>query len=207
MRKKQVKDIDFQTLWRVYKEVVKNLNRVYGTENEANHDERKFINLFSGCSKLVPYRNMWIGRRNIDFLFPQIKLKRDGKNFFGIAFEINGGVHNAEFKMKKDEYKDKALLEANIFPVSIDTVDMYHKHTLSLLEHIFKLPTADSRGKKRVLRNVCIKTILANRTNEQILKLFNHKDANHLISLRSTFNAYCGKQRRQLLERDDNHEK
>lgn len=205
--RKQVKDIEFKSLSSVYKEVVKNLNRVYERENDGNYDERKFINLFSACSKLIPYRNMWIGRRNIDFLFPQIKLITEGRKFFGIAFEVNGGVHNAEFKMKKDEFKDRALLEANIYPVSIDTENIYHNHTLSILEYIFRLPTVDTRGKKRVLRNIYIKTILANRTNEQLSKLFSYKDSNYLISLRSSFNAWCGKQRQQLLELDDNHEK
>lgn len=202
-----IKSIEFETLYQGYSEVLKNLNEVYRNENDVSSQERVFLSMFSSFSKLVPIRNMWIGRRNIDFLFPQLKLTLNDKTYLGIAIEINGGIHNSEFKMKKDTFKDKALLEINIFPISLDT-DIPYNNGLKILESVSQYQSSDSRGRKRVLRKIYIKTILANRTNDQLFELFSYKNARSLISMRNSFNAFCGQERMEkLLGIGDNHGK
>lgn len=200
---KQSYEVTTEKLLRYYEDVSQNLNACYSSENDVCPTERILINKILAQTNTKLIRNMWIGRRNIDLFLPQLAHGQ----FEGIAIELNGKIHNSEFKMKKDNFKNKALEDIFLLPISIDVNDLNHPHTSQIINMISRLKKLNKTQEERVLRRIYTKTILANRTNEELFQLFDSNEAQHLLAFRQKLNARCGLIRKNQLLKSGNSKK
>ena len=138
-------------------------------QNKYNTFEICIISEINKRTKLKSKKSFWIGNKNIDLFFYQIKSKSH-KGFAGLAIESNGPIHNLEAKMGKDNIKENLLASIGIITLSIDTNDKNF-----LISKIFKelrhFNRLDTRGRQRLLKKIYIITILFN-SNDSELKKF-----------------------------------
>ena len=98
-----------------YLNITKYLNSKYRIETLRTTEETKFYKWISKGFKKYIYTSVWIGNHNVDIFIPKLKL----------AIEIDGGIHNNEIKMRKDELKDKYLKDQfGIVTMHIDNKDI-----------------------------------------------------------------------------------
>ena len=140
--------------------------------------ENQFFNLCKKHNNLpAPLRSLWIGNFNVDFLFPSIKGEGSGSdNTQGLAIEIDGGIHNRQFKMNKDSHKIEALslLHIGVTHVGNDFKD--DLKTINLFKGLAKANRLDSRGKERVMRRIYIYTIAYFLSNQEFKAFLEGKD-------------------------------
>ena len=133
----------------------KNTNNMKKFEYETTKtiSEHIVASRIKKCTKLHFFTSFWIGPRNIDLFFPQLL-------DHGFAIEIDGGIHNEEIKMKKDQSKFSHLEKIGILTSVIYNSDKYEETVKRLIAQIKTMKRLDTRGRKRVLRNVYIYTII-----------------------------------------------
>lgn len=109
---------DRESLSRYYEEVCKSLNQRRSAEFCRTPAEDKFIERFSRNWKIKLYPQAWIGNLCVDLFTPALgRRPSDYRRGFlekGVAIEIDGAIHNAEWKMKKDAHKEKSLNDLKI---------------------------------------------------------------------------------------------
>lgn len=125
-------------------------------------------------TKLEIKRSMWIGPHSIDLFLPSIVggNLNDAIKSHGLAIEVDGDVHNWESKIKKDHQKIHNIKKLGIAVCSILNEDSKEHTYRSILEHIGKCKRLDSRGKKRLLRNIYIYTMSVHLGDEEIVNTF-----------------------------------
>lgn len=111
--------------------------------------EIKFSALLSKNTKLFIFHSFWIGSYCVDLFFPSL----------GLAIEIDGEVHNREFKNKIDHSKIDRLAYLGIVLFSIENNDFNQETVKSFLIQISKLKKKDSRARQRMMRNIYLVTI------------------------------------------------
>jgi very-short-patch-repair endonuclease len=145
-----------------------NLSRHLSTELSSTKTsfEQKFVELCRIYTGLKPKTSYWIGPYCIDVFFPQFGSRLRGRNnsgvkWRGIAFEIDGHIHNRELKMKKDTQKAKALRELGICVHSVDNERVDAKYIHDTFFKLGMVRDLDSRGMKRLLGRLQMLTIFA----------------------------------------------
>ncbi|MBT3981254.1 MAG: hypothetical protein HOE90_07855 [Bacteriovoracaceae bacterium] len=138
--------------------------------------------------------SFWIGNRNVDIFIPGVKGEAPEVNnadhfwsprvFKGLAIEIDGEIHNTEFKMKKDNSKYRQLHKLDIALLTIENNDINLEGTRRMISQIPTLETLSFRPRKRLLRDVYIITLLSHYKHEQILELFDAENGNLLNQCR-----------------------
>lgn len=167
--------LPFDQLERTYFALVQYLNSKYKYENSQTLKEDKVFYRFKKHTKLKVLRSVWIKKRNIDLFIPSLssKLSQFGsKSFKGLAIEVDGDIHNHEFKMKRDNSKYFQLHDLEIAVYSIENSDLHKESFKSFIAQISKLPQLDSRGRKRVLRRVYISTLYAHKEEFKLKDYF-----------------------------------
>lgn len=100
LRRHGFKRIEAGQLKSLYLQLVRNLNQRHLMETKQTMSE-KGLEKFLKAKRVRFLKSVWIGRHNVDFYLPNYRL----------VIEVNGGVHDLEFKMKKDNYRDMVLME------------------------------------------------------------------------------------------------
>lgn len=110
--------------------------------------ENMFTDLLKDSSKLIFFKSFWIENFCLDIFIPKLML----------AIEIDGGIHNDEIKMKKDNYMEKALQKYKISVGRINNSDnlMYLNTIRSLINSTRRVSSA---MKKRMMVKIFINTI------------------------------------------------
>lgn len=125
-----------------------------------------FAYLKKYLKKLGIHQSTWIGNHNVDLFIPWLNL----------AFEVDGEVHDREFKIVKDQLKDRTLLkEMKIKVYRIQNHDVY-KYGPRILEFITRdVNKISGQKSKRLNRNIYIETIIRHYNIKSLSEMF-HPD-------------------------------
>lgn len=140
--------------------------------SKTTFSQKQFAQILSKKSRLRFYENVWIGKRNVDFLIPCIKIETDEWKRRGVVYEIDGGIHNAEIKIRMDKSLYEQLFKLNLMVKCILNDDLKEHTVDSELAYLLKCPRMSSREKKRLWRNIYIITIYKNWNVEMIDAVF-----------------------------------
>lgn len=182
--------IPFVDLERTYITLCHALNSKYGVETSQTHAEDVIYNNIKKVCRLEVIRSMWIGNLNIDMFIPSIKSEADGDSnltkrvFRGLALEIDGDIHNTQFKMKKDQHKYKALDSMSICLFVIENTDINHIVVKNMINNLNTLKRLDTRARKRLLRNIYIHTILS---HKDLIKTSTFPRGKYILNLLGEF--------------------
>lgn len=162
----QISDLlPFDRLHQLYMEVEGMLNQLYPEALDRTRSEIKVELAVSSFTKLQILKNYWIGNCNVDVFIPALSgdYINGRKGYSGLAIEIDGYIHDKEFKIKKDLHKIDRLKDFGILVYSLKNEDIESPQFISLLRNINQLKTIDSRRKKRMFRNIYVYTIFVHR--------------------------------------------
>ncbi len=120
-----------------YKLLCDDLNQKHNQETVRTKAELKWIYEIKKMTKLQIIPQFWIGNHCLDYFIPALKM----------AIEIDGPIHNKEFKIKKDQYRDENLSKLNIPVMSIPNEDIERVH-IKFFSH-FKFTKRLSTYQKR----------------------------------------------------------
>ena len=102
----------------MYRSVSAGLSEYYSIMTQKTGLE-EFVEFQLKQSKYKFHSSHWIGNVNVDFYIPAYRM----------VIEVNGGVHHREFKMKKDNYRDRKLMNSMglwVFEIENDDVCRVH---------------------------------------------------------------------------------
>ncbi|MCB9061530.1 MAG: hypothetical protein H6622_08420 [Halobacteriovoraceae bacterium] len=137
------------------------------------------------------FTSMWIGKRNIDIFIPGLRGNTyeqtiqnitKARYFKGLAIEIDGSIHDQEFKMKKDSSKYRQLHALEIGLLTIENRDIKLNFIQKIIRGLIDMPRVDYRQRRRLFRNIFITTLLAHYTDEELNNLFKTKHLTHLFT-------------------------
>jgi hypothetical protein len=117
-------------------------------------------------TRLEVIRSCWIGNFNCDMFIPSVQIQRlNGEvSLKGLVIEVNGGVHDLYINVRKDNHKYATLEDLRILPFSINNEDLKESTVKAIIRDLKKLKPIDSRAKKRLWRNIHLKTLIQHRT-------------------------------------------
>ena len=139
------------------------LSSTHSGENNVTRFESELKCRIREKTRLKFEKSIWIGRRNIDLFSFAIKgFSLEGKVSKGLAIEVDGGIHNIEFKMKKDQSKYKGLYSLGIAVSVIENHDLNHPCVVALIEGLKSCKRLDTRARDRLRRNIYIYTLVQN---------------------------------------------
>lgn len=150
--------LSYESLEKCYLKLCVELGKEKGVEESRTVSEKKVFAVLKSATNLKFFRSLWIGNRNIDLFFPCLGEKGE-KGFKGLAIEVDGGIHNEEFKMTKDNHKYELLHKLRIALYTIENDDLSEESFINFIKNLKLLYRLDSRGRKRVMRNVFLYTI------------------------------------------------
>jgi very-short-patch-repair endonuclease len=157
-----LKTLDFTLLKSEYEQVTLELKSKYPQIKNRTISEIVFEDYLIRTTGLKVIHSFWINRYCVDFFIPALSL----------SIEIDGLIHHQEFKGKKDMSKVEKNRDIGIYTYSIENCDLDHPCVSAFLNNISRLKRKDSRGRKRLLRNIYISTILANRKDSELERNF-----------------------------------
>ena len=141
--------LQFEDLQREYFALCDRLDRDLPDASFKTIYENVFSRKLVQVTKLEYRRSFWIGRYNADFFFPALKL----------VIEIDGKVHDQEFRGNQDQSKIFFFQKLGIAVASIENHDFNEQTVKSILQGMDSIPRLDSRGRQRLLRNIYLTTL------------------------------------------------
>lgn len=147
-----------RALHHLYEHSCKILTAKYKQQLSRTNSENYIARKIKNETKLKCIPGAWIGKFNVDFFLPGL---RGGNSNCGVAIEVDGGIHNHEIKMKKDNYKYNLLRDLGIALMTISNDDRTEQTSINFINNLKNLPRADSRLKRRMWVKIYRKTIMA----------------------------------------------
>ena len=157
-------NVNNMTLQDVYKGVVEKLNQKYKPETSQTSYEKIFKRTFKQYTRADIVPSVWIGSYCLDLFIARARM----------AIEINGGIHNTEFKMRKDEHKESYLKHLNIAVANIDN-KRTSKQAPDLAILIKNKKHIGSCNVKRLWREIYIRTITSHTPFDELDLLFGYE--------------------------------
>lgn len=164
LQKKFDSFLPYEDIERTYIALVQRLNKGLPKETTKTLKEDLVHGLILKATKMKVLRSIWIKKRNIDLFIPGIygSSKIIGTSSFkGLAIEVDGEVHNLQAKMNRDNSKYVQLHQLGIALYTIENQDLHQPSFKAFLNHLPGLPQLDTRGRKRVMRNIYLSTLAA----------------------------------------------
>jgi len=159
-QKQKLKQIKSKDIFLAYRDLRRALTEKYGMEQTKTIHEIYAKEILKRHYKLGVETSVWIGPRNIDLFIPSMRLYHGAVRFNGLAIEIDGGIHNEEHKMKKDQAKFEYLNFLKISSVRFNNEDIpngkFENFIIGLKNHYYP----DTRTRQRLMRKIHIETIL-----------------------------------------------
>jgi very-short-patch-repair endonuclease len=155
--------------------VVCRLNARYMEISERTRAEHRFADKIRKATRLKVNKSVWIENHNIDLLCVSLGAERTSNTAHcgqGVAIEIDGTIHDREFKMKKDERKGKTLAALGIMLVSVLNNDFSYAPVRAILDNFKTLPRLDSRARSRVWTRIHLITVARHLTDAEFRRLF-----------------------------------
>lgn len=164
----------FEEIERAYREVSDFLTDEFDDVSMKTQAELELMQRIKEETKIKFESSLWIGRYNVDLfsfslggissneLVSKGEILKRKRTFKGLAIEVDGTIHNREFKIRKDNSKYGVLHDLDIALMSISNGDIKSKHIDRFVKNIKLLPRLDSRAKKRLRLRVFEQTIIQN---------------------------------------------
>jgi len=182
----------FEQLKNIYSDLCKDLSHKYPNSTIKTLSEDKINKIIKEHTDLRFDRSIWIGNQNVDFFCYAIgalhKPNRKGqpKNrqrmMRGLVLEIDGGIHNEQTKLLKDQKKYKNLDELNIAMLSIENCDANSNPITNLIKKLKETPRLDSRARERLRRKVFVYTIVCHSSDDTLSELYGYDFNTHSIN-------------------------
>lgn len=137
----------------MYKDKTKFLNQVYKIETTRTLSEDYMTNLLTSCKKYQIYNSFWIGKYCVDIFIPRFKL----------VIELDGEVHDKEFKMRKDNHKSNVLKKLGLKEIHIENKDI-NQYFLNIIKMLNKKNAINNHNYNKVMRDIHLFTILSHDT-------------------------------------------
>lgn len=151
-----------------------------GSITKTSSEEMLILMLQAMNKDLVIWSNCLIENHSVDILLLD----------YQIGVEVNGGIHDVEFKMSQDTYKQESLYEK----FKIHTMSVYN-HDITRLANLVttqirtrEIKKGDRKRIKKLYRDILIKTISYWIDEKDISKLL-LLDMNKPVNMRSTFKS------------------
>lgn len=166
--------VSLKKLQEVYLELCVDLNTRFPQQILRTRSELRCWKKIQSSTKLSVYKSMWIGNYCIDIFVLGVRGDYNLANHFfrGLAIEVDGSIHDEEFKMRKDHSKQAFLQKLKIPLYSIKNEDLNNASFNALLMKISKLKHSDNRARKRLLRNIYLVTILSHLPDNKLEEEF-----------------------------------
>jgi len=158
----QLKKVSFKEIEKAYWDVVRFLDDKYEMESKQTFFEDILVGVLKSKTNKTIFRSFWIGNRNIDIFIPYVSLGIQS-NSRGLAIEVDGEIHNSYRKMIRDESKSDLLHSLRLNVVVIENHDFNHPVVSNLLNNIVSFKGSDFRSRRRLLRNIYLKTLIMNK--------------------------------------------
>lgn len=152
------------------------LNKRDSAETTRTLKEDQVSYLIKQECRIKVLRSFWIMKRNVDFFVPSLCGQSSlisKQSFKGLVIEVDGDIHNHQFKMNRDNSKYLQLHKLNIAVHTVENEDLKRESFRAFLRHMKSLPQLDSRGRKRVLRNVYLATLAAHQNDFNLSSYLN----------------------------------
>lgn len=152
-----------ETLKKAYYDLVEKLNCKHASESQRTIYEINFAKQIKKYTRRKFYQSVWIQNHCVDFFFPQLKL----------VVELNGGIHNVEYKMRKDDRRDCNLEKLGI---KVHNLDNEYSNTVvfEIIRLIKDSKTIGSTNLKRLWRNIYIATLACHIPLSEVGYKFNY---------------------------------
>ncbi len=138
----------------LYSHVSVALRRSHKFETITTLFEHNLRIYLKSLSRYQFYSGFWIGRHCVDLFFPR----------YGLIAEVDGGIHNEEIKMRKDEHRDVYFNDMGMVVTHIENEKIWD-FTKAFLTGVRdgSIKQLDSRSTKKLMRAIYIKTIVRNK--------------------------------------------
>ena len=160
--------IPYELLQERYFELSTKLDEKYPEASFKTIYENVFSRKLVNITKLEYRRSFWIGRYNADFFFPSLRL----------VIEIDGKIHDQEFKINQDHSKIIFFQKLGIIVSSIENLDFNDMTVKCILHGLDTLPRLDTRGRQRILRNIYLTTLAFQLTDKELIEAFGDENLN-----------------------------
>jgi hypothetical protein len=144
-----------------YQQICLSYNRKYlKADRYRTEYEFRFLRRFIRGSRTQCFQGVWIGRSCFDFFFPGIAGGFGNNRLRGLALEIDGSIHQAESKMRKDEFKGDFLRRLGIGHYSIANDNVNNQSLAQIISLNKTHRVLDTRAKERLWRIIYTVTII-----------------------------------------------
>ena len=147
----------------VYDQTCRRLNVWYGLQDAyITHHEGLYHAGVRKVTRKLGYSAKWIGNVCVDLLYPSMRVQRsDGSGYFiGVAFEVDGKIHDATVKAQQDTFKDAHLLERmNIYAMHVENQDIFHPTVLRQVKEIGRFGRPNTKEVRALELRCAIMTI------------------------------------------------
>jgi excisionase family DNA binding protein len=132
----------------------KTLSHLHKLETITTRFERNLEIYLKSLSRYQFYTGFWIGRHCVDLFFPR----------YGLIVEVDGGIHNEEIKMRKDEHRDEYFRGMGLSVTHAENAKIWN-FTQTFLTGIRdgRTKQLDTRSTRKNMRDIYIKTIVRNK--------------------------------------------
>lgn len=171
-----------EVLEAAYEKTVKLLNIQYPDCAHRTTAEKAVLEAIAHSTGLQFQRSTWIANRNIDLVCTSIgrlyQYCRKGQKIDrtqairGLAIEVDGRIHDREFKMKKDNSKLDLLRELGIGCISIENTDVHATTVKNLIRSLKEMPRLPYRSQQRLKRKIYVATLAYHSSDEVMASLF-----------------------------------
>jgi hypothetical protein len=169
VRNKELMATDYDTICAA-------LRRDHVWECVSTSAEREMINRFKQEWKTWLYPQTWIGNFCVDIFVPALGAFKPGMQrgyiLKGLVFEIDGGIHQSEQKMKKDLFKEKSLSDIGIQVWRLTDMQVYDGDIPARKSIKQCFGVVCSRERLRIWGRIHLITILHHGSTEMIGKYF-----------------------------------
>lgn len=152
-------------LQNAYALVCRDLDQRHSVKRFATSAEDRFAERFKAEWKIRLYRQVWVGNFALDFFTPAFgTYKSDcerGYGLKGLAFEIDGPIHETEPKIKKDQHKTESLNDLGILVWRLTNEQVFEGRALPNRTNFQKqFGKLCSRERARIWSRIYLLTIL-----------------------------------------------
>jgi hypothetical protein len=160
-----------------YNSICELLNQWRPIEKSRTFAEKEFLERFMRRFKVKIDSQVWVGNLCLDFFTASWAVSKGlgirGFRAKGIAFEIDGPIHEFTLKNKKDRFKEKVLEELRIVVWRISNRQVYRGENLpsrSTMNVEFRSPC--SRSRKRLWSKIHLMTVLYHGSDDTVRSHF-----------------------------------
>lgn len=150
---KHLELLELEKLEVMYKKISTALNSKHNMEAVSTKFEKRFGAYLKSLARVKFFPGFWIGRNCVDIFFQR----------YGLIVEIDGGIHNSEMKMNKDEFRDDYFKKLKLMVKHVENENVWN-FVLLFVDAVRtkKIKQVDTRSKNKTLKTIYIKTIARN---------------------------------------------